>query len=221
MRGNARAISLLAIDGWLLWTARPDWSTLGNCVSGAARAEAGYGADHYICVLAGAAAWLTGWWLAIGLVTTLLGALPGRSGSMARAIATTVMPRAVRTVLVAVTTTSVSLSAATGTATASGRTGTPTRPAQLVATSPAWPSRPSTPADARITGSAAAREHTVVQPGDSLWLIASRHLHPGASETEIAATWPRWFAANREVVGNDPNLLHPGTQLVNPEATAG
>ncbi|MCW2616466.1 MAG: hypothetical protein JWN08_3460, partial [Frankiales bacterium] len=32
----------------------------------------------------------------------------------------------------------------------------------------------------------------------------------------VAAAWPAWWAANREVVGDDPHLLLPGTALVHP-----
>ena len=51
-----------------------------------------------------------------------------------------------------------------------------------------------------------------VQRGDSLWRITAAHL-PGASNTEIAAAWPRWYEANREVIGADPDLIHPGQVL--------
>lgn len=238
MRGNARVVLLLAIDGWLLWARCPNWTAVGDCVTRATRAQASYGADRYVSVLAGAALWLAAGWLAIGLAAIMLGALPGRGGSVARAIATSVMPRAIRTVLVAVTTTSVSLSAATGTAAATGSHGTPVPPGRPAATSPAWPIQPtqptqpalpalptqpappSAPAGQPSAGSTATGEQVLVRPGDSLWLIAARHLRAGASGTEIAALWPRWFADNRTVIGDDPNLLHPGTKLVNPEASA-
>ena len=53
----------------------------------------------------------------------------------------------------------------------------------------------------------------VVAPGDSLWLIASRRLGPEASDAAISAEWRRWYAANRGVVGADPNVIHPGQSL--------
>lgn len=55
-----------------------------------------------------------------------------------------------------------------------------------------------------------------VRSGDCLWSIAGRHLGPQASDAEIAAAWPRWYTANRDLIGPDPNLLHPGQQLVAP-----
>jgi hypothetical protein len=82
-------------------------------------------------------------------------------------------------------------------------------------------------------------ELVLVRPGDSLWAIAARHLaaqHPAAqpvaaqgrasrrpagptsppSHAAIAAAWPRWFDLNRTRLGDDPDLIHPGTRLVVP-----
>jgi nucleoid-associated protein YgaU len=49
--------------------------------------------------------------------------------------------------------------------------------------------------------------------GDSLWGIAAAHLGAGATAGEIAAEWPRWWRVNHAVVGDDPDLLHPGQVL--------
>jgi nucleoid-associated protein YgaU len=56
-----------------------------------------------------------------------------------------------------------------------------------------------------------------VRPGDSLWLITAHRLGPAADPTTIAATWPRWYAANRAVIGPDPNLILPGQELTSPD----
>jgi len=32
----------------------------------------------------------------------------------------------------------------------------------------------------------------------------------------IDRSWPRWHAANRDVIGPDPDLLHPGQRLQHP-----
>jgi hypothetical protein len=53
----------------------------------------------------------------------------------------------------------------------------------------------------------------VVRRGDCLWNLVARQLGPGASDAEIAAQWPRWYAANRATIGPDPDLLHPGQRL--------
>jgi hypothetical protein len=78
--------------------------------------------------------------------------------------------------------------------------------AQLLAPPP----RPSTGAHDLVT----------VRRGDSLWTIAARHLGPTASDAEIASVWPQWYAANRHVIGDDPDLLLPGVQLTPPSAAS-
>lgn len=57
----------------------------------------------------------------------------------------------------------------------------------------------------------------VVRPGDCLWDIARRHLPHGATDAQVARAWPRWYAANRAVIGRDPGLLIPGTRLRVPD----
>jgi len=60
----------------------------------------------------------------------------------------------------------------------------------------------------------------VVKPGDSLWAIACRHLLAGEASTEDASVdrmWRAIYAANRQVIGEDPDLIYPGTQLTIPE----
>jgi len=59
----------------------------------------------------------------------------------------------------------------------------------------------------------AVRHHTVVHPHDTLWTIAARQLGPGATDAQIAAEWPRWYRANRHLIGADPHLLLPGERL--------
>ncbi len=59
-------------------------------------------------------------------------------------------------------------------------------------------------------------ELVTVRRGETLWAIAARHLGPSATTAEIAAAWPHWYAANRAVVGDDPDHIEPGQQLVPP-----
>ena len=59
----------------------------------------------------------------------------------------------------------------------------------------------------------AVTDEVVVRRGDSLWQLAARALGGDATDTEIASEWPRWYEANRDVVGDDPDLLLPGTVL--------
>ena len=80
------------------------------------------------------------------------------------------------------------------------------------APAPSWSperSRPSASSGDRVV-------ELVVHRGDSLWSIAARHLGPEATTTQIDAEWHRWFAANRLVIGNDPNAIRPGQVLSSP-----
>lgn len=71
-------------------------------------------------------------------------------------------------------------------------------------------------ADVNLTPASKTQEAVTVQPGDTLWAIAAAHLPPGASGAEIAAAWPAWFDLNQDQIGSDPNLIHPGQQLLMP-----
>jgi hypothetical protein len=55
----------------------------------------------------------------------------------------------------------------------------------------------------------------IVRAGDTLWAIAKRSLPDGASDAEVAQSCAAWFAANRAVIGNDPDLIIP-TQRLHP-----
>ncbi|WP_258933647.1 LysM peptidoglycan-binding domain-containing protein [Nesterenkonia pannonica] len=59
----------------------------------------------------------------------------------------------------------------------------------------------------------------MVRPGDSLWTIAAEHLGQRAAPWEIAAEWPRWYEGNRDVIGQHPGRLRPGTVLRRPAET--
>ncbi|PZS16328.1 MAG: hypothetical protein DLM57_10635 [Pseudonocardiales bacterium] len=113
---------------------------------------------------------------------------------------------------------------------------TPTLPAPAWPTSttatntPAAPTRPpKTPIPHRTPRPTRPRHASppepggavVVQPGDSLWRIAATQLGPGATSAQIAAAWPRWYAANHIAIGTDPNLIRPGQLLQTPAATGG
>ena len=101
----------------------------------------------------------------------------------------------------------------------------PTAPAVThLTTAPATPSsatpptahkrRPATTdAQADNSQTPASTQPVVVAPGDSLWRIAARALGPEADDARTAASWPLWWQANRDVIGDDPNVIHPGQQL--------
>jgi nucleoid-associated protein YgaU len=84
------------------------------------------------------------------------------------------------------------------------------------ATSAATPSASPAP----VSAPAPADRVVVVRPGDSLWRIAEaellRRTGRAASVADVAALWPRIYAANRALVGPDPDLVRPGVPLTMP-----
>lgn len=56
-------------------------------------------------------------------------------------------------------------------------------------------------------------DHVVVHRGDTLWDIAAAHLGQDATLADVAQEWPRWYAANRDLIGPDPDLILPGQEL--------
>jgi nucleoid-associated protein YgaU len=92
---------------------------------------------------------------------------------------------------------------------------------------PGWlPDRPPSaipPHHARLLAPALRPTSTTsdtvtVRRGDTLWSIAAAHLGSGATDAEVAAEWPRWYEANRAVIGDDPDVVVPGQQLQAPRA---
>lgn len=57
-----------------------------------------------------------------------------------------------------------------------------------------------------------------VQPGDTLWSIAAAALPASAAASDIDAAWRAWYLTNRQVVGDDPDLIQPGQLLLSPTA---
>jgi len=96
------------------------------------------------------------------------------------------------------------------------------------------PEDPDAEEDARPTeprgteeGAEAARERDTsssqdlrtltVSSGDSLWSLTASVLELDEVE-HVAAAWPLLYEANRDLVGADPDLIHPGQELVVPVA---
>ncbi|MFF1251227.1 LysM peptidoglycan-binding domain-containing protein [Pseudarthrobacter sp. NPDC058329] len=71
----------------------------------------------------------------------------------------------------------------------------------------------------RAAGKAPAEAGAVtVLAGDTLWDVAAHAMGPGASDVDIAMLWPRWYEANRALIGQDPDVLLPGQILQPPSA---
>ena len=90
-----------------------------------------------------------------------------------------------------------------------------TLPERAVAPAHQWPQiRPHVQSQTRATVQARAHPQApptyVVRPGDSLSSIA--HDHPGDAAS-VARRWRAIWLANRDVVGDDPDLILPGQAL--------
>lgn len=164
-------------------------------------------------------------WLAIATVASGLAHLPGTAGRLARAATTRLVPIVVRHALPTLFgATALAVPAAT---LAHGATpASATQPAAACAVEPvgrpaaaADSLRPATPPthDPRLPDLPRRSEHVVVGPGDSLWSLAAEHLGQDATNADIATEWPRWFAANRDEIGPDPNVLPVGAVLNAPD----
>ncbi len=180
------------------------------------------------------AAWGLAAWLTATVLLTVAGSLPGLVGTTCAAVSRRIAPTAVRrTVEVAL-----GLTVAVGVLGAAPASAAPDDTQALGTAAGAagahratavpeldWPALPAARADdPDRLGSSATRtsEPVIVRPGDCLWSVASRQLlaagTPAPADAQIAQAWPRWWAANRHVVGDDPDLLRPGMRLSPPAA---
>jgi len=79
---------------------------------------------------------------------------------------------------------------------------------------------PPPPGDSGATAppplSADRTESVIVRGGDSLWSIAAHHLPPNPTDTDIDIAWRAWYFANKDVIGNNPDLIQPGQHLLPP-----
>lgn len=228
-----RAAVLLAADlaalGWL-W---PNVRAARREVLALPTYPAAHDADQALGTLAAAALWLVLAWLALGLLAAVLVVAPGWAGRAARRAAGLLLPRVLSRLLAG----SAGLGVLLAPVAALGQPGgpVPAPPSSTSATTvptPTWPlgpvvdtptapravTTPSWPVDTPAAPSepAAPPAKVRVRPGDSLWLIAGRRLGPSASDAQIAAEWPRWYAANAAVIGDDPSLIRPGEVLAAP-----
>jgi len=59
----------------------------------------------------------------------------------------------------------------------------------------------------------------VVREGDTLWALAARQLSPAAGDDAVGRACSRLYDLNRAVIGDDPDLIHPGQRLRLPDLT--
>lgn len=83
---------------------------------------------------------------------------------------------------------------------------------------PLWRPVPPQPSGNNLLTATPRRDsgEVVVAAGDTLWSLAGQQLGPLASDAEIAARWPHWYELNRQTIGPDPGLIHPGQVLAVP-----
>ena len=55
-----------------------------------------------------------------------------------------------------------------------------------------------------------------VNPGDSLWVISQQRLEPDPNPEQIMNEVGRIYELNQDLIGNDPNLIFPGQELLLP-----
>lgn len=58
----------------------------------------------------------------------------------------------------------------------------------------------------------------VVRPYDTLWGIARQHLAASADDASVMGYATRLHRANQVLIGDDPDLIHPGQRLALPAA---
>ena len=177
---------------------------------------------------------LLGWGWA-GAVLTALATRPGRLGTRAKALSARVAPPLVRRLVAAVLGAGLLVTPAEAAApvppcvvTALVLDGHAPDPTLVPETppSPDWvpqaPVRRPQPDPALLVRPHRSDDdpEVVVRRGDTLWDIAARHLGAGAGAAEVARAWPRWYAANRSVIGPEPDLIRPGQRLRVPEGSS-
>jgi nucleoid-associated protein YgaU len=189
-------------------------STLGEPSAGGV--FAGGDVTAPVVALLSLAAWVVAGWLLAATALTACSRLPGLRGRAGAAVLRRVAPATVRRCLEVALGLTVATGVPAGPAAAAyaGAGAGPALPGvAAVASTPLldWPT-----AQPAVTQPEPSAEPVVVRPGDSLWALAERSLPEGATAAQVAATWPAWWSANRYVIGDDPDLVHPGAVLTPP-----
>jgi hypothetical protein len=238
---GASLVAAAAVGTIFLGTARDAWAAIS--------AAGPAGPADGILLVAALGGVLLSLWVGLGMALTALSAVPGAPGHACRRLARRIAPAAVRKVVAFVLGTTLTAALAPGSAVAdtgqdapgpvgvaatrhvsgavrSASDAVPDASFRFVSVSvhdteaappPSWsPERPVSP-----EFRAPPADGVVVHRGDTLWSIAARHLDPTATAADIDAECHRWFAANREVIGDDPNLILPGQLLSPPRSRKG
>jgi hypothetical protein len=210
---TAVAMSLVAVA---LRALTGPWQSVLSTLAHATSISATSGPEDVVLAAAGLLAWAAWAWGALGLLLTAASAAPGVGGALAHGLSRLVLPASLRTAagLALGVGLVVAAPAASAAPMAVAAVTVPDWPA--ADEGPASPAPPDWPAAAESAG-----EHVVVA-GDCLWRIAeNRLLATGARPTaaDVAAAVDRWWTANADVIGPDPDLIHPG-QVLRPPTPA-
>lgn len=96
-------------------------------------------------------------------------------------------------------------------------TSAPVAPATTSAAPPAVtssaPAQAAAPAPSPPAAATPTARAVTVQAGDTMWSLTASWLGPDATNAQIVAAWPTYYAQNRSVIGPDPSLLRPGEVL--------
>lgn len=184
-------------------------------------------------------------WVALGLLASVAATMPGPLGALSRTVRDTIAPQTVRRCAGVLLGVAVMSSCGPSSAVASPLSARPDAPSNAQESSsapaPAWgetadpppppPSLPAGPApewtppvtralpSVTLTAPRAqVPDHgeVTVRRGDTLWDLAAAYLAPEATDAEVATEWQRWYVANRDVIGADPDHILPGQVLLIP-----
>lgn len=75
---------------------------------------------------------------------------------------------------------------------------------------------PDRPQSTGVARPVVAETAVVVRKGDTLWEIVRDRLGHDAGVAATARAVDRWHRTNRDVIGADPDLIHPGQRLEPP-----
>ena len=182
--------------------------------------------DEAVLTVAAMLGWATVAWLTVIALLAAAAALPGGLGALARWLLRLIAPRAIRRAIELAL--GISLAAGPVFGGVAMAAAPPAAPHNAVLSVPSLdrplgaipsldrPSMTALPALDRPVTLAPRQRAVTVHRGDSLWLIAEHGLGGHASNEQIAAEWPRWYEANRAVIGDNPGLIQPGQHLQPP-----
>lgn len=219
---------LPAVLALALMTVGPTRVDLDRALANPQRYVDELGADRLAVLVIGMLLWAATMWLSAAALAALATAIPGAVGRLASAVADLITPQLLRNAAALAIGLGVATSSSVYAAGSQSAAATPTHSSAaatggtgaVAATVPPeasndpdidWPS--STEESTATTEPSTVTVHV----GDCLWDLAAKYLDPAASMSEVATAVVAWWRTNQAVIGDDPNLLYPGQELVVPQ----